>query len=72
VNPHDLDDLGVAAGGDVRVRTARTSLVVPAVPDPSLPRRVVAADVNVPLADGTVGDLIDTTAPVTELRLETP
>jgi hypothetical protein len=33
---------------------------------------VVAADVNVPLADGTVGDLIDTTAPVTELRLETP
>jgi len=26
----------------------------------------------VPLAEGTVADLIDATAPVTELRLETP
>jgi NADH-quinone oxidoreductase subunit G len=72
VNPHDLDDLGVAAGGDVRVRTGRTSLVVTAVPDPSLPRRVVAAEFNVPLSGGTAADLIDSTAPVTELRLETP
>jgi NADH-quinone oxidoreductase subunit G len=72
VNPHDLDDLGVASGGDVRIRTARASLVVPAVPDPSLPRKVVAADFNVPMAGGSVADLIDIGAPVTELRLETP
>ena len=72
VHPQDLDALGVAAGGQVRVRTARTSLVVPAVPDASLPRRVVAAEVNVPLAGGSVAELIDATAPVTELRLETP
>ncbi|MGO9027617.1 MAG: molybdopterin-dependent oxidoreductase [Acidimicrobiales bacterium] len=72
VNPHDLDDLGVAPGGGVRVRTARASVVVPAVPDASLPRRVVAADFNVPLADGSVADLIDAGSPVTELRLETP
>ena len=72
VNPHDLDDLGVAAGGDVRIRTARASLVAPAVPDPSLPRRVVVADFNVPLAGGSAAELIDAAAAVTELRLETP
>jgi len=72
VNPHDLDDLGVGAGGNVKVRTATTSMVLAAVPDPSLPRRVVATDFNVPLAEGTVADLIDATSPVVELRLETP
>ena len=46
--------------------------MAPAVPDASLPRKVVAADVNVPLADGTVSALIDAGVPVTELRLETP
>jgi anaerobic selenocysteine-containing dehydrogenase len=71
-NPHDLDDLGVAAGGRVRVKTARTSAVVDVAPDPTLPRRVVAVDFNVPLGDGTAGDLIDSTLPVTELRMETP
>jgi NADH-quinone oxidoreductase subunit G len=74
VNPHDLDDLGVAAGGNVKVRTATTSLVLAAVPDPSLPRKVVATDFNVPLTEGTAADLIDATSPspVVEVRLETP
>ncbi|MGH9098527.1 MAG: molybdopterin dinucleotide binding domain-containing protein, partial [Acidimicrobiales bacterium] len=72
VNPHDLDDLGVGAGGTVRVRTAKASMVLAAVPDPSLPRKVVATDFNVPLAEGTVADLIDASSPVVELRLETP
>ncbi len=72
VNPHDLDDLGVRSGGPVLVRTATASMVVPAVADPSLLRKVVAADFNVPLAEGSVADLIDASAPVTELRLETP
>jgi anaerobic selenocysteine-containing dehydrogenase len=71
-NPHDLDDLGVAAGGQVRVRTARASAVVEVDPDPTLPRRVVAVDFNVPLGRGTAGDLIDSSLPVTELRMETP
>jgi NADH-quinone oxidoreductase subunit G len=71
-NPHDLDDLGVGAGGRVRVRTARASAVVEVAPDPALPRRVVAVDFNVPLGDATAGDLIDSTLPVTELRMETP
>ncbi len=71
-NPHDLDDLGIAAGGSVRVRNASASLVLTALPDPSLPRRVVAAPFNVPLGEGTVADLIDIGHPVVELRLETP
>ncbi len=71
-NPRDLDDLGVAAGGAVRVRNASTSLVLSARPDPSLPRRVVAAEFNVPMGDGTVADLIDIGHPVVELALETP
>jgi NADH-quinone oxidoreductase subunit G len=70
-NPLDLDELGVPAGGSVRVRTAATSTVHTVVADGSLPRKVVAADFNVPQAEGTVADLIDTAAPVVELRLET-
>jgi NADH-quinone oxidoreductase subunit G len=72
VNPHDLDGLGVQPGGIVKVRTANATTEVTAIPDSSLPRKVVAADFNVPLAAGTVADLIDAFAPVTELRLETP
>jgi NADH-quinone oxidoreductase subunit G len=69
-NPQDLDELGVAAGGEVRLRSATATLVVPVEPDGSLPRKVVAADVNVPLGDGTVGDLIDRAFPVVDLRME--
>ena len=72
VNPADLDDLGVDAGGEVRIRTATSEAVVAAVPDPSLPTRVVATVFNVPFADGTVADLIDRSSPVVELRMETP
>ena len=70
-NPQDLDELGVAAGDSVRVRTASASMEVTVVPDASLPRKVVAADFNVPLDHGTVADLIDCTLPVVELRMET-
>jgi anaerobic selenocysteine-containing dehydrogenase len=72
VNPHDLDALGVADGGSVRLRTASASMVMAAVPDGSLPRKVVAADFNVPLGEGTIADLIEVGAPVVEVRMETP
>jgi NADH-quinone oxidoreductase subunit G len=72
VNPSDLDDLGVAAGGEVRIRTATAETVVVAIPDPSLPPRVVATVFNVPFGEGTVADLIDSSSPVVELRMETP
>jgi NADH-quinone oxidoreductase subunit G len=71
-NPLDLDELGVPSGGSVRVRTAGSSTVQTVVADTSLARKVVAADFNVPLAEGTIADLIDAAAPVVELRLETP
>jgi NADH-quinone oxidoreductase subunit G len=71
-NPTDLDELGVAGGDSVRLRTASASAVLTVVPDASLPRKVVAADFNVPLDEGTVADLIDTGGPVVELRMETP
>ncbi len=70
-NPLDLDELGVAPGGSLRVRTAATSSVHTVVADHSLPRKVVAADFNVPLDEGTVADLIDVGAPVVELHVET-
>ena len=73
VNPHDLDDLGVAAGGTVRLRIGhRHGAGRPSSRTPSLPRKVVAADFNVPLGDGTVADLIDHAFPVVDLRMETP
>jgi NADH-quinone oxidoreductase subunit G len=72
VNPQDLDELGVATGGSVRVRTATASAVLGAVADASLRRGVVATEFNAPLAQGTVGDLIDLGGPVVELRMETP
>jgi hypothetical protein len=71
-NPQDLDELGVPAGGQVRLRSATASAIVPVEPDASLPRKVVAADFNVPLGDGTVADLIDRAFPVVDLRMETP
>ncbi len=71
-NPLDLDELGVPSGGSVRLRTTGTATVHTVVADASLPRKVVAADFNVPLDEGTVADLIDASVPVVELQLETP
>ena len=69
-NPQDLDELGVSSGDQVRLRSATATMVVPVEPDGSLPRKVVAADFNVPLADGTVADLVDRAFPVVDLRME--
>jgi anaerobic selenocysteine-containing dehydrogenase len=72
IHPQDLDALGIASGGSVRVRTATATAVLTGAADPGVPRTVVATDFNVPLSEGTVADLIDVSSPVTELRLETP
>ena len=69
-NPQDLADLGSSAGDRVRLRSATASAEVPVEPDPSLPRKVVSADFNVPLGDGTIADLIDRAFPVVDLRME--
>jgi NADH-quinone oxidoreductase subunit G len=74
-NPYDLDRLGVGTGDLVRVRSPRGSLVLEAQADEGVPRGVVAVDVNLGVpggADNAAARLIDATAVVTDVRLETP
>jgi NADH-quinone oxidoreductase subunit G len=65
----DLDRLGVADGDQVRLSSARGSLVVQVRLDPGVPAGVVAMALNQGDPDPTV--LIDATAAVTEVRVET-
>ena len=67
-NPHDLDQVGVEAGGRVRVTSPRGSLVLPAVPDAGIPRGSASFDFGLP-GEGAA-DLIDAAQVVTEVRLE--
>jgi NADH-quinone oxidoreductase subunit G len=69
VNRHDLDRLGVATGGQVRVISPRTSLVLEVAADAGVPRGSASLVFNLP-GEGAA-DLIDATAPVTDVRLET-
>jgi NADH-quinone oxidoreductase subunit G len=73
-NPYDLDRLGAADGDPVRVRSRKGSLELPARADAQVPRGVVVVDFNRPGPGGTPANaaaaLIDVTAPVTEVRLE--
>ncbi len=69
INPHALAALGVDAGTQVRITGARTSLTRPVVGDAAVPAGV--AFLPFP-ADGTgPAELIDVTAPVTDVRVET-
>jgi predicted molibdopterin-dependent oxidoreductase YjgC len=69
VNPYDLDRLGVRSGGAVRVSSRRTSMVLPVHADTGVPRGSASLIFN--LAGQGAADLIDATAPVTDVRLET-
>jgi predicted molibdopterin-dependent oxidoreductase YjgC len=72
-SPHDLEGLGVAPGGHVRVRSARGSLIREAAADGSLPRGVVSVDFNLDSGDTAAAALlIDSRQPVVDVRLETP
>jgi len=76
-NPYDLDRLGAGDGASVRVLSPRASLVLPATADPGVPRGTAAIDFNLPASgDGGVTNaasvLIDATAVVNDVRLETP
>ena len=69
VNPHDLAALGVDSGTEVKITAARASLTRPVVGDPAVPVGVAALAFP---ADGTGPALIiDTAAPVTDVRVET-
>ncbi len=73
-NPYDLDRLGATTGDRVKVRSARGELTLPAEADAGVPRGVVAIDFNVPGGESAPGNavatLIDSRAPVTDVRLE--
>ncbi|MGH9301454.1 MAG: molybdopterin oxidoreductase family protein, partial [Acidimicrobiales bacterium] len=70
VNPYDLDRLGIATGGEVRVRSHRGNLLMQVHGDRSVPRGVAVVGFN--LASEGASDLIDSTGLVTDVRLETP
>ena len=69
VNPYDLDRLGVTTGGHVRVSSARTAMTLEVEADGGVPRGSASLPFNV--AGEGAADLIDATAPVTDVRVET-
>jgi NADH-quinone oxidoreductase subunit G len=73
-NPYDLDRLGAHTGDQVRVRSARGALVLPAQADDGVPRGVVAVDYNLPHGSdapaNAVSTLVDSRQNVTDVRLE--
>jgi len=69
VNPYDLNRLGLADGATVSVTSARASLPMVVVTDPTLVRGTASLLFN--RGDPSPAMLIDATAPVTDVRVET-
>ncbi|MFN8021584.1 MAG: NADH-quinone oxidoreductase subunit NuoG [Acidimicrobiales bacterium] len=68
LHPLDLERAGVVAGTDVKVRTSRASAIMRVEPDATVLRGTAWVPFNQP--GGNVGDLIDVTAAVTDVRIE--
>ncbi len=69
VHPADLERVGVQAGTEVEVHSERGALRLPIVPDDGVARGNVAVSFPSPHLD--VGALIDASARVTNVRIET-
>jgi formate dehydrogenase major subunit len=69
VNPHDLDRLGVATGGWVRMTWPRGSETIEVIADAGVPRGSAALPFN--LAGPSAADIIDAAAAVNDVRIET-
>ncbi|HZQ27356.1 MAG TPA: molybdopterin-dependent oxidoreductase, partial [Acidimicrobiales bacterium] len=69
-NHYDLDRLGLGTGGRVKLRGSKGTLVGEAEVDDGVPRGSVALAFNLP--GDSAADLVDATAPVNDVRLETP
>jgi len=67
LHPADLERLGVAEGGTVRLSSSRTTLEVPVTADVSLPRGSAGVWFNQPGV--AAAELIDATAPVTLVQV---
>ena len=68
LHPLDLERVGAPDGAEVKVSSARASVVLPITAD----RAVLRGTAWVPfgLAGANIGDLIDSSAPVTDVRVE--
>ncbi|MHB1987576.1 MAG: NADH-quinone oxidoreductase subunit NuoG [Acidimicrobiales bacterium] len=72
MRPKDLEQLGVAAGGRVRVRSARGELVVAVSSDELVPTGVAMLGLNLSAVDEPgASTLIDSDEPVQLVRVET-
>ena len=69
LHPLDLDRLGAPEGAQVKVIGDRTSIVMKVVADPSVQRNTAWVPWNQPGAN--IGELIDATRPVNDVRVET-
>ncbi len=69
LHPSDFDRLGIAPGSRVKVSSARGTVSVQAAADAGVPRGSAHLTVNQPGGDPAA--LIDATAPVTDIRIET-
>ena len=68
VHPLDLDSLGLTAGDDVKLVGAKGTTILPIVADTKVPRGTVWSPFNQP--GGTLEEIIDVTAAVTDVRIE--
>ncbi|MFT6290916.1 MAG: NADH-quinone oxidoreductase subunit G [Ilumatobacter sp.] len=68
LHPLDVDALGVTDGTDVKLIGQKSSVILPVVANPSVPRGVVWAPFN--QGGGSVEDLIDAAAVVTDVKIE--
>jgi predicted molibdopterin-dependent oxidoreductase YjgC len=68
LHPLDVERAGVVAGAEVKVISPRATAIMRVEADPSVLRGTVWVPFNQP--GGNVGDLIDCTAPVTDVRIE--
>jgi NADH-quinone oxidoreductase subunit G len=68
LHPLDLDRLGAAPGSSVKVTSATASVVLPVAADPTVVRGTVWAAWNLP--DTTIGELLDASASVVDVRVE--
>ncbi|BAN00726.1 NADH-quinone oxidoreductase subunit NuoG [Ilumatobacter coccineus] len=68
VHPLDLDQLGVAEGGDVKLIGPKATAVLPVVANPAIARGVVWAPFN--QGGGNVEDIIDSSAAVVDVQIE--
>ncbi|MFK7919220.1 MAG: NADH-quinone oxidoreductase subunit NuoG [Ilumatobacter sp.] len=68
LHPLDAEALGVTDGVDVRLIGDKASAILPVVMNPAISRGVVWAPFN--QAGGTVEDLIDSNAAVTDVKIE--